>query len=60
MPANRNDITHKPIYTATPDKPRWNALDEDGEFRLIWADTIEEAEEHARAVGWTLNSQYRS
>ncbi len=54
MPANRNDITHKPIYTATPDKPKFDAFDEDGDPAFIWAVNLEEAERHARAQGWTL------
>lgn len=53
-PASRNDITKKAQYTTAPDLPRFEAIDEDGGTRHIWASTPEEAEQHARAQGWRL------
>lgn len=53
-PASRNDITKKAQYTTAPDTPKFEAIDEDGVTRTIWASTPEKAEQHARANGWRL------
>ena len=56
MPATRNDVTHKPIMTPTPDKPRWVAYSPMGKAHVIWADSEEEARQHAIEHGWQFTS----
>lgn len=58
MPANRNDITKKPIMTDTTKRDSWNAVDKMGKFHVIWADTEEDARAHATDHGWTLINDY--
>lgn len=57
MPANRNDITRKPIMTTAPTKDKWVAFDNMGKFRVIWADSEAEAQAHATKQGWTLQKE---
>lgn len=57
MPANRNDITRKPIMTTAPTKNKWVAYTPMGRYHMIWADTYEEAQVHATEQGWTLQPQ---
>lgn len=60
MPANRNDITHKPIYTATSrDVQKWAAIDSAGEYRTIWSRTETGAREYADEMGWKFIARWR-
>ena len=54
MPANRNDITRKPIMTTAPTKEKWTYYSRMGKAHVVWADSLEEAEAHATEQGWTL------
>jgi hypothetical protein len=56
MPANRNDITKKPIMTATSRKEKWTYYSKMGKAHVVWANSLEEAEIHATEQGWTLQS----
>lgn len=55
MPANRNDITHKPIMTTAPTKEKWTYYSRMGKAHVVWANSLEEAEAHAKEQGWTLH-----
>ena len=59
MPANRNDITLKPIMTDTPRKESWRFFDNMGKVRVVWANSLEEARVHAIEQGWSLVNDYK-
>lgn len=59
MPANRNDITHKPIMTTAPTKQNWRFFDKMGKVIVVWAETLEDAREHAIEQGWSLVNDYK-
>jgi hypothetical protein len=59
MPANRNDITKKPIMTDTTTRDSWTAVDRMGKFHVIWADSKQDARIHAIEQGWSLVNDYK-
>jgi hypothetical protein len=56
MPATRNDITHKPIMTDTTRKDRWVAYTPMGKAIVIYANSEEEAQQHALEQGWQFTT----
>ena len=56
MPATRNDVTHKPIMVDTSRKERWVAYSPTGKAIVIWADSEEEARQHATDQGWQFTT----
>jgi len=54
MPATRNDVTHKPIMTATSRKEKWTYYSKVGKAHVVWANSLEEAQAYAAEQGWTL------
>lgn len=59
MPANRNDITRKPIMTDTTRRESWRFYNNMGKVLVVWADTYEEARIHAKEQGWSLVNDYK-
>ncbi len=56
MPATRNDITKKAIMTDTTRRESWVAYSPMGKAHVIWADSEEEARQHAIEQGWQFTS----
>lgn len=57
MPATRNDVTHKPIMTDTTRRESWIAYSAMGKAHVIWADSEEEARQHAIEQGWQFTTE---
>lgn len=59
MPATRNDVTHKPIMVDTTRKSSWRFFDRMGKVIVVWANSKQEARDHAIEQGWSLVNDYK-